>query len=208
MRKSVVIVVFTLTLVLMSATSVSGTEKRSSKTVAQCDPLAESVILSIAEEYLGDNAHYMLAIAEIESKHGSNMGYHYVMKRANKAQRSALKKIASQLDRDPDTFKGSSAGAMGYMQVMPGTYLMYAEDGNYDGISDPMDPMDSVATASAYVADCLKETGNMEDTLFRYNRSRSYVRKVIKLASVYKDRFEIEQRELWFMLAFLDLHSF
>ena len=45
----------------------------------------------------------------------------------------------------------SSAGAVGWMQFMPGTWRMYGTDANGDGVADPYDPEDAIFSAARYL---------------------------------------------------------
>ena len=78
----------------------------------------------------------------------------------------------------------SSAGAIGWMQFMPGTWAEYATDGNGDGQKDPYDPADAIPAA----AKLLKAAGadrDLHDAIFAYNRAEWYVQKVLVLARSY-----------------------
>ena len=45
----------------------------------------------------------------------------------------------------------SSAGAVGWMQFMPGTWRSYGVDASGDGIADPNDPYDAIESAAIYL---------------------------------------------------------
>ena len=75
----------------------------------------------------------------------------------------------------------SSAGAMGWMQFMPGTWESYGTDANRDGEKDPYNPVDAIFSAARY----LKASGaseSIERALFSYNRADWYVADVLKRA--------------------------
>lgn len=80
------------------------------------------------------------------------------------------------------TSKRSYAGATGPMQFMPGTWRAYAIDGNNDGSSDITNVVDSIYTAAHYLAKSGADEGRIEDALFNYNHSTSYVNKVKGIA--------------------------
>jgi len=46
----------------------------------------------------------------------------------------------------------SSAGALGWMQFMPSTWMRWGMDGDGDGLADPWDPEDAVYAAARYLA--------------------------------------------------------
>ena len=59
--------------------------------------------------------------------------------------------LASQSGKDPLSLKGSYAGAMGYGQFMPSSYLSYAVDFDGDGIRDIWDnPDDAIYSVANY----------------------------------------------------------
>mgnify|MGYP001228438798 CR=1 FL=1 len=69
--------------------------------------------------------------------------------------------IDQESGEDPSAI--SSAGAMGLMQLMPGTADAY-------GVADPFDPAQNVAGGTALLADLLREyRGNVKLALAAYN---------------------------------------
>jgi murein DD-endopeptidase MepM/ murein hydrolase activator NlpD len=78
----------------------------------------------------------------------------------------------------------SSAGAVGWMQFMPSTWLRWGVDGDGDGIADPWNPTDAIFAAARYLA----AAGGQSDisrAIFAYNHADWYVREVLDLARVY-----------------------
>ena len=78
----------------------------------------------------------------------------------------------------------SSAGAIGWMQFMPGTWRGYGVDADSNGTADPYDPDDAINAAANY----LKANGaasNLRNAVWHYNHSNSYVDLVLKLAQDY-----------------------
>jgi membrane-bound lytic murein transglycosylase B len=76
----------------------------------------------------------------------------------------------------------SSAGAVGWMQFMPGTWRMYGTDASGDGIADPNDPYDAIESAAAY----LEAAGGRRDirrAVFAYNHAWWYVDRVLRIAA-------------------------
>lgn len=76
----------------------------------------------------------------------------------------------------------SYAGAQGPMQFMPGTWRAYAIDGDKDGDADIHDLTDSIFTAAHYLARSGADENRIDDALFNYNHSYSYVNKVKNIA--------------------------
>jgi murein DD-endopeptidase MepM/ murein hydrolase activator NlpD len=94
---------------------------------------------------------------------------------------AAINKIESNFGRNMGP---SSAGAVGWMQFMPSTWLRWGTDATGDGIADPWIPEDAVFSAARYLA----AAGAREDLyrgVFAYNHADWYVRDVLELAAVY-----------------------
>ncbi|HEY0516988.1 MAG TPA: lytic murein transglycosylase [Solirubrobacteraceae bacterium] len=81
----------------------------------------------------------------------------------------------------------SSAGAVGWMQFMPATWMQYGVDALEAGYADPYNPVDAIFAAARY----LRAAGaqqNMRGAILAYNHSEEYVNSVIlraKLISTY-----------------------
>jgi len=72
----------------------------------------------------------------------------------------------------------SSAGALGWMQFMPGTWATYGVDANGDHKRDPYNPVDAIFAAARY----LKAAGGQRDlrkAIFAYNHAGWYVESVL-----------------------------
>jgi soluble lytic murein transglycosylase-like protein len=82
-----------------------------------------------------------------------------------------------------DTDRVSSAGAVGPMQFMPGTFERYAQDGDGDGVASITDVHDAIFTAAKMLAANGAGTGNLRGALFNYNHSYEYVEKVLAYAA-------------------------
>jgi murein DD-endopeptidase MepM/ murein hydrolase activator NlpD len=78
----------------------------------------------------------------------------------------------------------SSAGAVGWMQFMPDTWLRWGLDANGDGIADPWNAEDAVFAAARYLAAAGGRT-DLYRGVFAYNHADWYVREVLELASFY-----------------------
>ena len=68
------------------------------------------------------------------------------------------------------------------MQIVPSTFYTYAQDGNGDGVKDPLTPLDSLATAAYYLARTIAVKGNLRSAIRTYNNSDIYCAEVLKLS--------------------------
>ncbi len=84
----------------------------------------------------------------------------------------------------------SSAGAEGWMQFEPSTWLQYGVDALNAGYADPYNPVDAIYAAARY----LKAAGaatNLSGAILAYNHSEAYVSSVLlraKLIAAYPDQ--------------------
>ena len=94
---------------------------------------------------------------------------------------ASINKIESNFGRNMGP---SSAGAVGWMQFMPDTWLRWGMDGDADGVADPWNPYDGVYSAARYLA-AAGGSNDLERAVFAYNHADWYVREVLDLARVY-----------------------
>jgi murein DD-endopeptidase MepM/ murein hydrolase activator NlpD len=78
----------------------------------------------------------------------------------------------------------SSAGAVGWMQFMPSTWLRWGVDADGDGIADPWNATDAIYAAARYLAAAGGQT-DIARGVFAYNHADWYVHEVLDLAQVY-----------------------
>ncbi len=78
----------------------------------------------------------------------------------------------------------SSAGAVGWMQFMPSTWLRWGLDADSDGTADPWNATDAIFAAARYLAAAGGQT-DISRAVFAYNHADWYVREVLDLAQVY-----------------------
>ncbi len=81
----------------------------------------------------------------------------------------------------------SSAGAVGWMQFMPATWLQYGVDALNSGYADPYNPVDAVFAAARYLRAAGAAT-DLHAAILAYNHSEEYVSSVLlraKLISAY-----------------------
>lgn len=75
--------------------------------------------------------------------------------------------------------------AVGPMQFLPPTFSAWAVDGDADGVLDPHDIDDAVATAAAYLCGQGGEITDEQSAVRRYNASDAYVEEVLLWAERY-----------------------
>jgi membrane-bound lytic murein transglycosylase B len=94
--------------------------------------------------------------------------------------------IARREGIDPLGLKGSGAGAFGYPQFLPTSYLQYAVDGNGDGRISLYDASDAAASCANYLARNGWHPGlsyqEQRAVIWRYNRSDAYIDTVLTLS--------------------------
>src|SRR5581483_4274276 len=94
---------------------------------------------------------------------------------------AAINKVESNFGRNMGP---SSAGAIGWMQFMPSTWLRWGTDANGDGVADPWNAEDAVFSAARYLA-AAGGASNIYRAVFAYNHADWYVREVLDLAQLY-----------------------
>ena len=95
----------------------------------------------------------------------------------------------------PDTDHGTVDGdaqydrAVGPDQFLPSTWLKYGADGNGDGKADPQNVFDATLGTARYLCSGgmnLRDAGNVQTAVYRYNHSSEYVAKVTTWAQAYR----------------------
>ncbi len=72
----------------------------------------------------------------------------------------------------------SSAGALGWMQFLPTTWMLYGVDATASGAADPYNPADAIFAAARLLRDAGART-NLTAAVFAYNHSSAYVASVL-----------------------------
>jgi soluble lytic murein transglycosylase-like protein len=81
----------------------------------------------------------------------------------------------------------STAGAVGWMQFMPATWIQYGVDAINAGYADPYNPVDAIFAAARYLR-AAGSSSNLRAAILAYNHSAEYVSSVLlraKLISSY-----------------------
>jgi len=128
-----------------------------------------ALLLEKAEQIYGVPTEIIAAIIGVESRYGLSKGRHNTFnalgtlavtegRRADYFQREWTRFILIAVEQgfNPVEMKGSYAGATGYPQFMPTSYIAYAVDHDEDGdINIWNDPYDAIGSVANY----LKENG-------------------------------------------------
>ena len=146
----------------------------------------------------------VLSIIGIESNYGLNKGkctvfgalYTQVLlmpKRSKWAKRQLVDflLLCYQDNLSPHSIQGSYAGAFGYGQFIPSSFISYSVDGNSDGKRKPYDWDDVIASITNYL---IKNGYPSEDddiksiykSVFAYNHADNYVKAVLALSQEIK----------------------
>jgi hypothetical protein len=78
----------------------------------------------------------------------------------------------------------SSAGAVGWMQFMPETWLQYGVDAVGSGYADPYNPVDAIFAAARYLH-AAGASSNLRGAILAYNHSEAYVETVLLRARLF-----------------------
>ena len=93
--------------------------------------------------------------------------------------------IAEQQRIDPLGMQGSGAGAFGYPQFLPTSYLRYGADGNGDGRVSLYDMRDAAASCARFLSQNGWRPGltvaEQRRVLWQYNRSEAYIDTILGL---------------------------
>ncbi len=118
---------------------------------------------------------------------------HGVSRRANWAARelAAFLKFTYADAVAPHTVFGSYAGAFGYFQFIPSSFLYYAVDYDGDGVRNPTQWPDVLGSIANYLRKNgykhgetdYSDSGSIWKAIYAYNHSDNYVRVVLELRS-------------------------
>jgi murein DD-endopeptidase MepM/ murein hydrolase activator NlpD len=94
---------------------------------------------------------------------------------------ASINKVESNFGRNMGP---SSAGAVGWMQFMPGTWDRWGLDADGDGTADPWNPQDAIYAAARYLA-AAGGTQDLSRAVLAYNHAQWYVDEVLQLARTF-----------------------
>jgi murein DD-endopeptidase MepM/ murein hydrolase activator NlpD len=96
---------------------------------------------------------------------------------------AAINKVESDFGRNMGP---SSAGAIGWMQFMPSTWLRWGLDADGDGVADPWRAADAIYAAARYLAASGGQT-DIARAVFSYNHAQWYVDEVLATARLFEN---------------------
>ena len=95
---------------------------------------------------------------------------------------AAINEVESNFGRNMGP---SSAGAIGWMQFMPSTWMRWGVDANGDGIADPWNAADAIYSAARYL-DAAGASTDLPRAIFAYNHAGWYVNEILSVANLYE----------------------
>jgi murein DD-endopeptidase MepM/ murein hydrolase activator NlpD len=113
---------------------------------------------------------------------------------------AAINKVESNFGQNMGP---SSAGAIGWMQFMPSTWLRWGTDADGNGVADPWTATDAIYSAARYLA-AAGGRADIAHGVFAYNHADWYVKEVLDLAGVYGQASPTEAADLQKLQAGLD----
>lgn len=99
-----------------------------------------------------------------------------------RTQLEALLEMADRNNQDPTEIRSSYAGAIGYPQFLPTSYLAYGVDGDGDGVVDLYNLRDALWSIGNYLVEHGWHT-DKERAVWLYNRSSLYVEGIFAYAA-------------------------
>jgi len=91
---------------------------------------------------------------------------------------AGINKVETDFGNNTST---SSAGAQGWMQFLPSTWMTYGVDGNGDGRKNTADPWDAIFAAANYLR-ASGAPGDWQGAILSYNHAEWYVQEVLSYA--------------------------
>ncbi|MFQ6603962.1 MAG: lytic transglycosylase domain-containing protein [Fidelibacterota bacterium] len=171
-----------------------------------------TLVHEISRRY-GVDEYILLAIIGIESNYGNHHEEFAVVNalftqatKMPKRRKWATGQLATFLEYcyedsiDPFLIKGSYAGAFGYGQFIPTSYIAYAVDADSNGVRDPHAWDDALGSIANYLikngydstSKSFRENTRNWKAVFAYNHSKNYVNAVMELRQEIKAGVENE----------------
>ncbi len=134
----------------------------------------------------------LAAVAKVESDHGRAGGAR--MGVAGEVAPAILGPVldgtgaaAAVADTDDGRLDGDATWdrAVGPLQFLPATWARFGRDANGDGVADPHNALDAIASAAGYLCGPTGRVADVAGALRSYNRSDAYVAEVLAVAAGY-----------------------
>lgn len=113
---------------------------------------ADQVYLRQLEQRYALQERLLEAVYFVESSSGTMLGTVQAERVLSARDHMFLQKIAQHTQRSVSEFYGSTAGCIGPFQFKPETWWRFKQDGDGDGMRDPLNFYDAAATAALYLA--------------------------------------------------------
>ncbi len=170
------------------------------------------LIKAVSSEYKVD-PFIIVTIAGIESNYGSHHSQYSVFnslysqihdmpKRAKWAAKELAEfiKYCYNDQLDPQEVGGSYAGAFGFGQFIPSSFNNFSVDFNEDGVRQPYDWPDVLASIANYLrlngynpnSDDYNRDGDIWKSIYAYNHANNYVMAVLELRNEIKNQSQSE----------------
>ena len=162
----------------------------------------KKALLDTISSYYGVDPFLLVSLSGVESNYGSNSKTHSVFnalhtvihnlpRRAKWVEKEMTEYLIYCWENEisPLSLYGSYAGAFGYGQFIPSSFRAYAVDFDRDGIREPFEWPDVLASMANYLVKngySLGENNFSKDSpnwksIFRYNPSENYVNVILDL---------------------------
>jgi membrane-bound lytic murein transglycosylase B len=165
-------------------------------------------LIDTVSHRFGVDPFLLVSLAGVESRYGRNAKTHTVFgalhtvihdlpRKAKWVEREMAEYLVYCWENDlpPLSLYGSYAGAFGYGQFIPSSFRAYAMDFDNDGVRQPFEWPDVLASMANYLvkngyakgsADFSKGSRNWK-SVFRYNPAENYVKVVLELREAIKE---------------------
>lgn len=162
----------------------------------------KKALLDTISSYYGVDPFLLVSLSGVESNYGSNSkthsvfnALHTVIHNLPRRAKWVEKEMAEYLiycwenEIPPLSLYGSYAGAFGYGQFIPSSFRAYSVDFDRDGIREPFEWPDVLASMANYLVkngyssgenNFSKDSPNWR-SIFRYNPSENYVNVILDL---------------------------
>ena len=168
----------------------------------------KKLIGDVAKKY-GVDPFVIVTIAGVESNYGIHHSQysvfnalysqiHEIPRRSKWATRELAEflKYCYNDQLDPQEIGGSYAGAFGFGQFIPSSFIQYSVDFNKNGVREPYSWPDVLGSIANYLrmngykrnSDNYKKSGDIYKSIYAYNHADNYVMAVLELTERIRER--------------------